>query len=83
MVSDHMVSLRRSSNGKSNSVASVIVVSSFETRSTQSNGSPIGSESRISAGALADLRRHLRQPRRRDAGADGLALDVVARADPC
>ena len=35
--SDHQVSWRRSSNGKSNSVASIIVVSSIDTRSTQSN----------------------------------------------
>ena len=38
--SDHQVSWRRSSNGKSNSVASIIVVSSIDTRSTQSNVSP-------------------------------------------
>ena len=37
-MSDQRVSLRRSSNGKSNSVASVIAVSSIETLSTQSNG---------------------------------------------
>ena len=43
--SDHQVSLRRSSNGKSKSVASIIVVSSTETRSTQSNVSPRGSPS--------------------------------------
>ena len=47
IMSDHQGSLRRCSNGKSNSVASVIAVSSFDTRSTQSNSSPIGSESRI------------------------------------
>src|SRR5436305_14515612 len=33
--SDQRVSLRRSSNGKSNSVASICVVSSIETRSTK------------------------------------------------
>jgi len=67
MVSDQTVSLRRSSNGKPNSVASVIVVSSLETRSTQSKASPIGSEIQDHAGPLANLRRHLRQARRRDA----------------
>src|SRR5580704_4676364 len=45
--SDQYCSLRRSSNGKSNKVASIWMVSSTETRSTQSNGSPIGSSSRI------------------------------------
>jgi hypothetical protein len=37
--SDHQVSSRRSSNGKSNSVASISVVSSIDTLSTQSKGS--------------------------------------------
>ena len=36
--SDQWVSLRRSSHGKSNRVASIMAVSSVETRSTQSNG---------------------------------------------
>ena len=45
--SDQRVSLWRSSNGKSNRVASIWVVSSIDTRSTQSNVSPVGSESRI------------------------------------
>jgi hypothetical protein len=40
--------LRRSSNGKSNSVASIEEVSSIDTRSTQLNTSPRGSPSRIS-----------------------------------
>ena len=47
--SDQRVSLRRSSNGKSNRVASIWVVSSMETRSTQSNVSPMGRASRIFA----------------------------------
>ena len=47
IMSDQWVSRRRSSNGKSKSVASVIAVSSLETRSTQSNSSPIGSPSRM------------------------------------
>ena len=38
--SDQWVSLRRSSNGKSNRVASIWVVSSMDTRSTQSKVSP-------------------------------------------
>jgi len=47
--SDHQVSSRRSSNGKSNSVASMRVVSSIETRSTQSKVSPRGRPSSTSA----------------------------------
>ena len=47
--SDQKVSLWRSSNGKSNSVASIWVVSSIETRSTQSNSSPIGRSSSMAA----------------------------------
>ena len=47
--SDQRVSLRRSSKGKSNKVASIWVVSSIETRSTQSKVSPIGSSSRTFA----------------------------------
>ncbi len=47
--SDQRVSRRRSACGISKSVASVIAVSSIETLSTQSNGSPIGNESRIAA----------------------------------
>ena len=43
--SDQRVSLRRSSNGKSNSVASICVVSSIETRSTKLKVSLRGSES--------------------------------------
>src|ERR1700722_16656682 len=46
-MSDQRVRRRRSSNGKSNSVASVMAVSSIETLSTQSKVSPIGRESRI------------------------------------
>ncbi len=46
-ISDQRVSFRRSSKGKSNRVQSIWVVSSTETRSTQLNGSPIGSSSRI------------------------------------
>ena len=45
--SDQRVSFRRSSNGKSNKVASIWVVSSMETVSTQSNVSPTGNASRI------------------------------------
>ena len=44
-MSDHRVSLRRSSKGKSKSVASIIVVSSIDTVSTQSKVSPSGRES--------------------------------------
>ena len=46
--SDQVVSLRRSSHGKSNSIASIPVVSSIDTRSTQSNVPPSGSSSRTS-----------------------------------
>ena len=46
--SDQWVSLRRSACGKSNRVASIWVVSSIDTLSTQSNVSPIGSESSTS-----------------------------------
>ena len=46
-MSDQNVSLRRSSNGKSKSVASICVVNSMETLSTQSNVSPSGRESRM------------------------------------
>ena len=46
MMSDHRVSFRRSSKGKSKSVASIMVVSSIETVSTQSNSSPSGNESK-------------------------------------
>ena len=45
--SDQYVSLRRSSNGKSNRVASICVVSSIDTLSTQLNVSPSGSSSRM------------------------------------
>src|SRR6266852_4127222 len=47
--SDQRVSLRRSSQGKSNSTASIWVVSSIETLSTQSNTSFFGRLSRHSA----------------------------------
>ena len=47
IMSDQWVSFRRSSKGKSNRVAKVMAVSSLETRSTQSNGVPIGSPSRM------------------------------------
>jgi hypothetical protein len=47
--SDQWVSLRRSSKGKSNRVASIWVVSSMDTRSTQSKVSPTGRASRIRA----------------------------------
>src|SRR5216683_2340535 len=47
--SDQLVSLRRSSQGKSNSTASIWVVSSIETLSTQSNTSFFGRLSRHSA----------------------------------
>jgi len=40
--SDHLVSRRRSSQGKSNRMASIPVVSSIETLSTQSKVSPTG-----------------------------------------
>ena len=43
--SDQKVSRRRSSHGKSNRIASMPVVSSIETLSTQSKTSPRGSES--------------------------------------
>ncbi len=42
VMSDHRVSFRRSSKGKSNKVASIMVVSSIDTVSTQSNGSSSG-----------------------------------------
>ena len=45
--SDHRVSLRLSSHGKSNRVARVMVVSSIETLSTQSISSPTGRLSRM------------------------------------
>ena len=44
---DQYVRVRRSSNGKSNNVDSICVVSSTETRSTQSNTSPRGNSSNI------------------------------------
>ncbi len=44
---DQRVRVRRSSNGKSNNVDSICVVSSIETRSTQSNTSPRGRSSRM------------------------------------
>ena len=47
--SDQVVRRWRSSHGKSNSLASIPVVSSIETFSTQSNGWPSGSESSTSA----------------------------------
>jgi len=48
-MSDQWVSLRRSSNGKSKIVASICVVSSMETRSTQSKVSPVAKPSRMPA----------------------------------
>src|SRR5215470_1372360 len=53
--SDQCVSLRRSFQGKSNSTASICVVSSIETRSTQSNTSPRGKLSKHSAERLRML----------------------------
>ena len=53
--SDQRVSLRRSSQGKSNSTASICVVSSIETWSTQSNTSFLGRLSRHSAERLRML----------------------------
>ena len=47
-ISDHSVSLLRSSQGKSNSVASIFVVRSRLTSLTQSNGSSSGNESNTS-----------------------------------
>ena len=47
--SDQRVSLCRSSNGKSNSVASICVVSSIDTRCTQLKGSSRGSPSSTAA----------------------------------
>src|SRR6516165_713418 len=44
---DQRVSVRRSSNGKSNKVESICVVNSIETRSTQSNTSPRGSSCKM------------------------------------
>jgi hypothetical protein len=54
-MSDQRVSLRRSSQGKSNSTASICVVSSIETWSTQSNTSFLGRLSRHSAERLRML----------------------------
>ena len=45
--SDHRVSLRRSSKGKSNRVANIWVVNSIETRSTQLKEVPTGRSSSI------------------------------------
>src|SRR6267154_364061 len=53
--SDQRVSSRRSSQGKSNSTASICVVSSIETWSTQSNTSLTGNLSRHSAERLRML----------------------------
>ena len=47
--SDQWVSLRRSACGKSNSVASIMAVSSVDTRSTQSKTSPRGNPSSTAA----------------------------------
>ena len=48
-MSENRGRMRRCSNGKSNSVASIWLVSSIATLSTKSNSSPIGSSSRIVA----------------------------------
>ena len=63
--SDQRVSLRRSSNGKSNRVASICVVSSIETWSTQSNASPLGRLSRIGRRARGSSARDCSRLRRR------------------
>ena len=47
MMSEAWGNSRRSSNGKSNRVASIWLVSSTETLSTKSNVSPTGSSSRM------------------------------------
>ena len=47
--SDQRVSLRRSSHGKSNRMASICVVSSMDTQSTQSKVSPTGRASSTAA----------------------------------
>src|SRR5882757_11167062 len=54
-MSDQRVRLRRSSHGKSNSTASICVVNSTETRSTQSNTSFLGRLSRHSVDRLRML----------------------------
>src|SRR3981189_244208 len=54
-MSDQRVSLRQSSQGKSNSTASICVVNSIETWSTQSNTSLFGRLSRHSAERLRML----------------------------
>ena len=60
-------------------VASVIDVSSFDTRSTQSKVSPIGKRVENLTGALAHQRRHQGDVGRRQRRADRLALGAVVR----
>ena len=77
--SDQRVSLRRSSQGKSNSVASICVVSSIETRSTKLKVSLRGRLSSTFARALADQLGEFVQMRRREHRRHGLALRRMPR----
>ena len=76
-MSDQRVSLRRSSNGKSNSVANKMLVSSIDTCSTQSNVSPTGNDSNTSIVRCRTCGSRLR----RLAGAD--TLRTVLRWSVC
>ena len=77
--SDQWVSLRRSCHGKSNRVASIMAVSSVETRSTQSNGSVARQAVEHGLGALPDRRLHVGEVGRRHDRRHRLALRGVAR----
>jgi hypothetical protein len=75
--SDQRVSLRRSSHGKSNNVASICVVSSIEILSTQLNTLAARHFIEQLAGAFADDRLKIREVVRRDDRRDRLALHVM------
>jgi len=74
VTSDQRVSLRRSSNGKSNSVASICVVSSIDTRSTKLKVSLRGKSSSTLAERLPDQDGEFIQVGRREHRRHRLAL---------
>ena len=77
--SDQRVSLRRSSNGKSNSVASICVVSSIETRSTKLKVSLRGRLSSTLIERCADQLGQLVEMGRREHRRHRLALRRMLR----
>ena len=76
--SDHQLSFMRSSQGKSNSVASIMLVRSVETRSAQSKVSLRGKRIQHIRGPLADQRLEIGEVGRRHDRCDGASLGGMA-----